>query len=343
MSKAGRRCGKMCRSAAGWSSLVARRAHNPKAAGSNPAPATRTLRAPIPAAGPSGSPDAAAHWGGRPGPQVSVLLARFLWHNQSMARRNGMGSNQYRVRSIGDAPSLGHESDLMAQAAPDCSPMQDSPSWSDNPSGKDWMRALEQAEREHQGDSAEQVDRLAASSDPTLRVVAGRHPRCSTAQLSCLAADENEMVRAGVASRSDCPPDALSRLAADPHPSVRAMVAGNRQATAEDLMAVVGSAASDPTGKYLPQDGSVRWWSVHRALVHPHFPRHGVDELAQRLLVDENETIRLTATGLLSSQQLQHIAESDPSERMRNAARDVLQHRALLKWQENGHQGPPPQ
>ncbi len=29
-------------SAAGWSSLVARRAHNPKVAGSNPAPATTT-------------------------------------------------------------------------------------------------------------------------------------------------------------------------------------------------------------------------------------------------------------------------------------------------------------
>src|SRR5262245_39185928 len=30
------------RTAAGWSSLVARRAHNPKVAGSNPAPATKT-------------------------------------------------------------------------------------------------------------------------------------------------------------------------------------------------------------------------------------------------------------------------------------------------------------
>ncbi len=29
---------------AGWSSLVARRAHNPKVVGSNPAPATRTDR-----------------------------------------------------------------------------------------------------------------------------------------------------------------------------------------------------------------------------------------------------------------------------------------------------------
>jgi len=31
------------RSAAGWSSLVARRAHNPKVAGSNPAPATKEV------------------------------------------------------------------------------------------------------------------------------------------------------------------------------------------------------------------------------------------------------------------------------------------------------------
>ncbi len=30
---------------AGWSSLVARRAHNPKVVGSNPAPATRILKA----------------------------------------------------------------------------------------------------------------------------------------------------------------------------------------------------------------------------------------------------------------------------------------------------------
>ena len=29
--------------AAGWSSLVARRAHNPKVVGSNPAPATKTI------------------------------------------------------------------------------------------------------------------------------------------------------------------------------------------------------------------------------------------------------------------------------------------------------------
>ncbi len=29
---------------AGWSSLVARRAHNPKVVGSNPAPATKNLR-----------------------------------------------------------------------------------------------------------------------------------------------------------------------------------------------------------------------------------------------------------------------------------------------------------
>lgn len=31
---------------AGWSSLVARRAHNPKVAGSNPAPATKTFLPP---------------------------------------------------------------------------------------------------------------------------------------------------------------------------------------------------------------------------------------------------------------------------------------------------------
>ena len=261
-----------------------------------------------------------------------------------MARRNGVGSNQYKARASGSLPEPATP-DLIAQATPDCSPVHDSPLGSDNPSGIDWVRSLEQTEREHQDDSAEQVDRLAASSDPMLRVVAGRHPRCSTAQLSCLAADENEKVRAAVASRSDCPPDVLSRLAADPHPSVRVIVAGNRQATAEDLIAVVGSVASDPTGKHLPQDAFVRWWSVHRALVHPHFPRQRVDELAQRLLVDENETIRSTAMWYLPypSQQLQHIAESDPSERMRNAARDALQHRALLKWQENGHQGPPPQ
>ncbi len=30
-------------SGAGWSSLVARRAHNPKVVGSNPAPATNTI------------------------------------------------------------------------------------------------------------------------------------------------------------------------------------------------------------------------------------------------------------------------------------------------------------
>ncbi len=30
---------------AGWSSLVARRAHNPKVVGSNPAPATKSTRA----------------------------------------------------------------------------------------------------------------------------------------------------------------------------------------------------------------------------------------------------------------------------------------------------------
>ncbi len=34
-------------SIAGWSSLVARRAHNPKVVGSNPAPATRFLNAPF--------------------------------------------------------------------------------------------------------------------------------------------------------------------------------------------------------------------------------------------------------------------------------------------------------
>ena len=33
-----------CRSAAGWSSLVARRAHNPKVVGSNPTPATNESR-----------------------------------------------------------------------------------------------------------------------------------------------------------------------------------------------------------------------------------------------------------------------------------------------------------
>ena len=32
---------------AGWSSLVARRAHNPKVVGSNPAPATKDTRTPI--------------------------------------------------------------------------------------------------------------------------------------------------------------------------------------------------------------------------------------------------------------------------------------------------------
>ena len=32
------------KSDAGWSSLVARRAHNPKVVGSNPAPATNPLR-----------------------------------------------------------------------------------------------------------------------------------------------------------------------------------------------------------------------------------------------------------------------------------------------------------
>ena len=31
------------KSDAGWSSLVARRAHNPKVVGSNPAPATKSL------------------------------------------------------------------------------------------------------------------------------------------------------------------------------------------------------------------------------------------------------------------------------------------------------------
>ena len=34
-------CYKFASLVAGWSSLVARRAHNPKAAGSNPAPATK--------------------------------------------------------------------------------------------------------------------------------------------------------------------------------------------------------------------------------------------------------------------------------------------------------------
>jgi hypothetical protein len=33
-----------CNFVAGWSSLVARRAHNPKVVGSNPAPATRILQ-----------------------------------------------------------------------------------------------------------------------------------------------------------------------------------------------------------------------------------------------------------------------------------------------------------
>ena len=37
----------MCTSIAGWSSLVARRAHNPKVVGSNPAPATRFFKAPF--------------------------------------------------------------------------------------------------------------------------------------------------------------------------------------------------------------------------------------------------------------------------------------------------------
>ncbi len=37
-------CGKMHFSDAGWSSLVARRAHNPKVVGSNPAPATKFSR-----------------------------------------------------------------------------------------------------------------------------------------------------------------------------------------------------------------------------------------------------------------------------------------------------------
>ena len=32
---------------AGWSSLVARRAHNPKVVGSNPAPATKEIEAPL--------------------------------------------------------------------------------------------------------------------------------------------------------------------------------------------------------------------------------------------------------------------------------------------------------
>ena len=32
---------------AGWSSLVARRAHNPKVVGSNPAPATKNKQAPL--------------------------------------------------------------------------------------------------------------------------------------------------------------------------------------------------------------------------------------------------------------------------------------------------------
>ncbi len=35
---------KMRQSIAGWSSSVARRAHNPKVTGSNPVPATRTLK-----------------------------------------------------------------------------------------------------------------------------------------------------------------------------------------------------------------------------------------------------------------------------------------------------------
>ncbi|VXB59455.1 hypothetical protein FRIGORI9N_370063 [Frigoribacterium sp. 9N] len=33
--------------AAGWSSSVARWAHNPEVVGSNPAPATRTMKAPV--------------------------------------------------------------------------------------------------------------------------------------------------------------------------------------------------------------------------------------------------------------------------------------------------------
>ena len=35
---------KLCNTDAGWSSLVARRAHNPKVAGSNPAPATNKIK-----------------------------------------------------------------------------------------------------------------------------------------------------------------------------------------------------------------------------------------------------------------------------------------------------------
>ncbi len=35
----------MRRSVAGWSSLAARRAHNPKVVGSNPAPATKSEKA----------------------------------------------------------------------------------------------------------------------------------------------------------------------------------------------------------------------------------------------------------------------------------------------------------
>ncbi len=38
-------CSKMCHlNDAGWSSLAARRAHNPKVVGSNPAPATKLLK-----------------------------------------------------------------------------------------------------------------------------------------------------------------------------------------------------------------------------------------------------------------------------------------------------------
>src|SRR3954465_10016896 len=55
---------------AGWSSPVARWAHNPKVAGSNPAPATKFIRG----ASPLGLPDtlSRSRWGAR-----SVRVARF--------------------------------------------------------------------------------------------------------------------------------------------------------------------------------------------------------------------------------------------------------------------------
>src|SRR5437588_5119863 len=93
----------LCSRDAGWSSLVARRAHNPKVAGSNPAPATTKLqvragaRAPALLLGRRSSTGSSTGWIGRDRQHVQLIGSR--WQQIDIQATDGGWSEAIGARA----------------------------------------------------------------------------------------------------------------------------------------------------------------------------------------------------------------------------------------------------